>query len=128
MPYVDSTYYTANYYGEPIPALQFPRYEERAEEVVDLLTLGRIKEIGFSNLLPSVQDLVKKAVCAQIEYYEYSGIDVASTGNPANWTVGKVSVGGSSRGTDEKQKYSSAVCPMTVALLEQTGLMYRGIE
>lgn len=124
MAYVDETYYTGTYIGVSVDSSDFPRYEARAEEVIDLLIRGRIASGGMASCPPEVQTAVQKAICAQIEYYVYNGIDVASGGiSAAGFTVGKVSVskgGGSSAALQTGAK--TMISPQALALLEQTGL------
>lgn len=124
MAYVDSTYYTDIYIGVSVDPSDFPRYEARAEEIIDLLVRGRIASGEIASYPPDVQDKIRKAICAQIEYYVYNGIDVAATGvQTSGFTVGKVSVSkGSSASASVRSGAASMISPQAEALLAQTGL------
>lgn len=116
---VDYEYYT-EYMGEPIDGADFPRMEKKAERLIVQITHGRAKKAAQ---LPEVlQTAIKNAVCAQIEYYNLNGLDVAVTGETAaDWTVGKVRVNSGARASATGS--ASMVCPAAIAELEQTGLL-----
>lgn len=119
MPYVDKTYYDNTYIGAAVDTTDFPRYEKRAEDVINQLTRNRILHAGVSAFSDAMQECIKNAVCAQIEHYVYNGIDAANSGISAeSFTVGKVSVSGSKNAGKQ-----SMVSPQAIAFLEQTGLM-----
>lgn len=124
MAYVDQTYYEGTYLGVAVDSTDFPRYELRAEEVIDLFIRGRIASGELASSPQAVQDAVRKAICAQIEYYVYNGLDVASAGvTSAGFTVGKVTV---HAGTGSASKASTGaktmISPQAAAFLEWTGL------
>lgn len=126
MALVTQTFYTDTYYGETIAAADFPRYDARAEDMI----LGLIKKTEAQVLaLPSdMLLLVRKAICAQIEYlYEY-GLTVAVYGKEAGggFTVGKVSVNNGSS-TAAAAGARSMIAPAVSMYLEQTGLLYPGV-
>lgn len=124
MAYIDYQYYASDYYGTAIAADEFPQYERRAEDLIDMITQYRVKQSGLSSFPALTQELVKKAVAAQVEYYGINGIDVSSAGiTSPGFTVGKVSVNG---GTWTGKK--SMVSPEATMYLEQTGLLNRGVD
>lgn len=116
---VDFNYYTNEYLGEPIPETDFPRYDARAEDLIFGMINKTAEEAGALPVLP----LIKKAICAQIEYLFEYGIGVAVYGKEAGggFTVGKVSVnnGSSSVGAGAK----SMIAPAVYTYLEKTGLL-----
>lgn len=117
MPYVTEAFYTDTYYGMTVP--NWERYDARAEDLIDQITRYKIQRAGIASFPALTQTLIKKAVCAQIEYYIQNGIDVAQTGISAgSYTLGKVHVSGnaSEAGKD------TMVSPAAIAYLEQTGL------
>lgn len=119
MTIVSYEFYTTSYMGEPIPAEEFPRYDLRAENIIQQITHGATKE--FEKMPEAIQECVKNAICAQIEYFGLYGIDVAVSGRMGGgFTVGKVSV---TNGAQVKTGASSMVCPAAIAWLEQTGLL-----
>ena len=81
MALVTQAFYADTYLGEPIAAADFPRLDARAEDLV----LGLIKktEAQAEALAAPVLLLVRKAVCAQIEYLNEYGIGVAVYGKEA---------------------------------------------
>lgn len=118
---VSYDFYTNTYYGEPVSADDFTRYEARAEDAILIMIKRNADEAGA---LPApVLLAVQKAICAQIDYlYEY-GMSVSVYGKEAGggFTVGKVSVNnGSSTGAAGVR---SMIVPAAMAYLEQTGLL-----
>lgn len=118
---VDYDFYTNTYMGEPVTAEDFPRYEARAEDAI-LIVIN--KTVDEAALLPdAVLSAVKKAICAQIDYFYEYGIGVSVYGIEAGggFTVGKVSVNnGSATGAAGVR---SMIAPAVYAYLEQTGLL-----
>lgn len=120
MAIVTYAYYTQTYMGETVAETDFPRLEARAERIITQTTHGRAAD--FATLPAVLQDAVKTAICAQIEYYALMGEDIAVTGEMSNgWTVGKVHVNGSARVSATGA--ASMVCTAAIAALEQTGLL-----
>ena len=121
MAIVDETYYNDTYYGEPVATADFPRYDARAETAIALITRGLVTADNLDDFPECIQTAYKNAICAQIEYYAINGIYVSSSGLDANdYTIGNISV----RGNNTKSSgFSSSVCPASLALLEQTGLL-----
>ena len=73
MPYVDMDYYAENYRGESVDEADFSSLCDRAEEIIEEMTLYRVTPIIFPALPEMVQERVKMAVCAQIEYLDANG-------------------------------------------------------
>ena len=119
MAIVSYSYYTTEYMGEPISETDFPRYDLRAESIIQNITHGATKQ--FDNMPQDIKEAVQNAICAQIEYFGLYGIDVSVSGRTGGgFTVGKVSV---SNGAQVKTGAASIVCPSALAYLEQTGLL-----
>lgn len=103
----------------------------RASDIIDSITQYRIVQCGgISALPPLLQELVKKATAAQALYSTQNGLETVLTGESGQgFTVGKVHVDGqkatgSAGGNTAAQ---SMVSPLALTLLEQTGLMRRGV-
>lgn len=114
-------FYTNTYYGEPVSVDDFPRYEARAEDAI-LILIKKTNEEAAA-LPAAVLTLVKKAICAQIDYlFEYGmGISVYGKEAGGGFTVGAVSVNnGSAVGA---AGVKSMIVPAAYAYLEQTGLL-----
>lgn len=122
MAIVSYSYYTTEYLGEYVSETDFPRYDLRAESLIQQITKGATKQ--FEHMPADIQEAVKNAICSQIEYYSLYGIDVATTGIAVGggFTVGKVSVQNGAK-AGAKTGASGMVCPAVMAYLEQTGLL-----
>lgn len=118
---VDYEFYTSTYYGEPVTAEDYPKYEARAEDTILIMVKKTADEAGA---LPApVLAAVKKAICAQIDYLFEYGMGVSVYGKEAGggFTVGAVSVNnGSATGA---AGVKSMIVPAAYAYLEQTGLL-----
>lgn len=116
---VSYIYYTNEYMGEFVSETDFPRYDLKAESIIQNITHGATKY--FDDMPEDIQKAVKNAICAQIEYFSLFGVDVAVSGRTGGgFTVGKVSV---TNGAQVETGASSIVCPSALAFLEQTGLL-----
>lgn len=117
---VTEEYYTETYIGEPVDTAGFPRFNKRAEDIVNHITHGRLKD--FDTFSAEVKTSVQNAICAQIEFYALNGIEVSIIGDSTQgFTVGKVNVQkGSTKALTATQ---SMIAPMCFAYLECTGLL-----
>ena len=125
MLYVDEPYYNDTYHGEPVDSADFPSLCDRAGEMIEELTLYRLTPVTFPAMPESVQDLVKKAVCAQIEYLDANGgSDLDNGAGIQSATLGKFSYSGSVgvNGSTEQSRFS----PRAERILWPTGLIYQG--
>lgn len=119
-----------DYYGTcPISEDVFPVYAGAASDLIDAITEYRLVQGGGFAALPSlVQTLVQKAAAAQVLYFTQLGLETVLTGQAGqSFTVGKVSVSGGSLANANMTAGQLMISPTTKALLEQTGLMYRGV-
>lgn len=125
MAIVTYSYYTDTYNGEPVAVAAFPRFEARAEALIESITRG----VDFNRLPPAFQTAYKKAICAQIEYYAYNGINVATEGKSGggSYTIGKISVSGGGGESMASAAYLS-VAPAARQALELTGLLNRSVD
>ena len=73
MEYVDKEYYENTFHGEPVSEADFPALLARASEQVEELTLYQLTPTSFLVMPVAVQERIKKAVCAQIEYLDANG-------------------------------------------------------
>lgn len=125
MEYVDKTYYDETYEGESLTDDEFPKFNKRSQDIIDSLTSYQIPQIGFDNLKTNVQELIKKSVCAQIEYFKVEGIE--SNINGVSSSSQSVSISGfsysSSQPSSSRQK--NRVSPSTLMYLEGTGLLVK---
>jgi hypothetical protein len=118
MAYIDYTYYTDVYKGVPIQdADTFSRLSERASEIIDQVTNYTIQDIATLPMF--VQDQVKKATAAQVEYFVYAGEQVLHGDNGMT----DVRLGNFSYSVGAQ----SAISPAVINYLRPTGLLYRGV-
>lgn len=125
MAYVDENYYKDTFHGEPVDSADFPSLCERAGELIEELTLYRLTSLTFLAMSDDTQEIVKKAVCAQIEYLDANGgSDLDNGSGIQSATLGKFGYSGSSgvNGGTEQSRFS----PRAERLLWPTGLTYRG--
>lgn len=124
MAIVDATYYATVYMGQEASESDFAALEARAEDVVSAMTRWRVTADTIAALPAFQRTLVKKAICAQVDFFAVNGLDSVAGANDRGFTVGKVSVSGKS-GSDlvRKGAASDYISPMVLVYLEQSGLM-----
>ena len=125
MLYVDISYYIGTYKGEPVDNADFPSLCMRAEEHIEEMTMYRISPITVLAMPETVQERVKMAVCAQIEYLDANGgSDMDNGADLQSAGLGKFNYTKSSgvNGSTEQSMYA----PRAIRLLAPTGLLYRG--
>lgn len=124
-PYVDETYYESEYEGIEITSGDFYQFSKRASDVVDMLTEYLIQRVGLENLADQSQELIMKATCAQIEYYQVEGLESDVTGNSIS--SGSVSIGsfgyGANRMSSDTNRQRNRVAPNCLTYLQGTGLL-----
>ena len=122
MSYVTQDYYEDIFLGEPVADADFPNLLMRAEEMVEEMSMYRLNNATFSAMPEEIQEKVKKAVCAQIEYLDANGGSEVDTGNLLqSASLGKFSYNRTS-GASENIFYA----PRALRYLASTGLLYRG--
>ncbi|GAA5417925.1 hypothetical protein Pryu01_03003 [Paraliobacillus ryukyuensis] len=128
MPYIDYTYYTDEFQGEEVDEQTFNKYVRRASDLIDQVTNYVIAKYQFENLAAFIQDQVKKATAAQIEFYVVKG-------NPAELDAGEgvsnVSIGSFSYqegNNNQSSKQANRISPNALEYLRTTGLLYRGLD
>lgn len=125
MPYVDINYYASIYNGMEVEDEDFHSLCERAGEIIEEMTMYKVTPVAILAMPECVQDRVKMAVCAQIEYLDANGgadmdngVDLQSAGlGKFNFTKAS-----GANGSTEQSIYA----PRAVRILAPTGLLYRG--
>lgn len=120
MAIVDMAYYETVYRGEEASESEFPALEARAEDVIGAMTRWQVTACSFACLPPFQKALVKKAICAQIDYFAVNGLDSVTDSTDNGFSVGKVHVNGRS---GRKGAMVDHISPMVRMYLEQSGLM-----
>lgn len=126
MAIVDMAYYETVYHGEEASESEFPALEARAEDVIGAMTRWQVTACSFACLPPFQKALVKKAICAQIDFFAVNGLDSVVDNIENGFTVGKVRIGGQSGFFNTprmKGAMASNVSSMAIMYLEQSGLM-----
>lgn len=117
--YVDETYYTDTYLGQDVGA-DFNRLAARASEDVDRAAGD---SFVFEDLTTFQAELVKKATCAQIEYYFLNGEAYNEARN-----AGSEKIGGYERSVLVTQKVNQTdLAPRAFDYLTRAGLTFRGV-
>lgn len=125
MPYVTEAYYKDTFKGESVLPADFPSLCMRAEEIIEEMTMYRVSSTTFLSFSEDVQERIKKAVCAQIEYLDANGgSDMDNGADLQSAALGKFNYT-KSAGTNGSTK-QSIYSPRAQRLLLPTGLMYRG--
>lgn len=121
---VDFEYYYNVYMGTEAAQASFPALCARAQDVIGAMTRWRATEETVNAMHPRLQTLVKKAICAQVDYFALNGLDSVAGSSDRGFTVGKVSISGKS-GSDLVRRGVMAehISPMASMYLEQSGLM-----
>lgn len=125
MPYVDREYYVGTFKGESVDDADFPSLCMRAEELIEEMTMYRVTPITVLAMPEAVQERVKMAVCAQIEYLDANGgSDMDNGADLQSAGLGKFNYTKSSGANGSTKQ--SAYAPRAIRLLAPTGLLYRG--
>lgn len=123
MGYVTDDYYKSVFKGEPVISADFPSLCLRASEIVEEMTMYRLNETTYRSMSEHMQDRIKKAVCAQIEYLDANGGAEMDTGiGLQGASLGKFSY---AAGTSEAAM-QSIYAPRALRMLIPTGLLNRG--
>lgn len=117
------SYYTDEWLGNTVSETDFPRLEMLAEDTINHTVRNALKD--FDNMDTDVQTAIKKAICAQVDYYGVFSDNVGFSADEVGFTVGKVSVQGGGSGNGESDKMY--VCPRAIMYLELTGLLNRSV-
>ena len=128
MAIVDWTFYSTVYMGTEATQTDFAKLEARAADVVGAMTRWKATAETVANFSPQIATLIKKAVCAQVDYFAVNGFDSVTGGSDRGFTVGKVSIAGKS-GSNLRAvgAMAESISPMALMYLEQTGLMYPAV-
>lgn len=125
MSYVTNDYYQNTFHGEPVADTDFLSLLDRAQEIVEEMTMYRLTPVTVLAMDEDTQERVKKAVCAQIEYLDANGENDMDNGNDLqSASLGKFNYTKASSASGSTQQ--SMYAPRAVRLLAPTGLLYRG--
>lgn len=120
MSYVEYEYYAGVYGGESADDADFSSMCTKAEEIIEEMTMYKLTPMTFLAMPEDVQEKIKKAVCAQIDYLDANeGIDFGNDFQSA--CLGKFSYSKVSSGSSSVSIYS----PRARRILLPTGLLSR---
>lgn len=131
MPYITPEYYIDEYKGADAGE-DLDRYIQRASDMIDQVTNYALAGVEFERLAQFIQDQVKKATAAQVEFYVVLGgseeVD-AGAHDAGQVRVGSFSYGGRGSGGGAGGRGEPArISPTALGFLEPTGLLYRGLD
>jgi hypothetical protein len=122
MLYIDYAYYTDDFKGVLVTQEEFDRLVRRASDKIDSLTSYVLHRVDFTQLAQLIQENVKKATAAQVEYLISLGGELAVHGDaPSSVSISNFSYSTESEG-------SQTVSPVVIEYLKPTGLLYRGVS
>lgn len=122
MSVVDYTFYTTVYMGTEATATSFPALNARASDLIGAMTRWAVDENNITRLPAKVQELYKKAICAQVDALAINGTESLADGVVNGFTVGKVTVQGR-QAQQSGGRLAACVSALAVGYLEQTGLL-----
>ena len=128
MPYVDLTYYLNTYGGNwpsNLTSDDFTKLETRASLVIDSLTNLNAQVQGFDNLPSLMQQAIKNAVCAQIEYMLKNGTDALHGIQLSSVSIGSFNYQVSS--ASDSRISAGGISPEVMLHLSSSGLLYAGV-
>ena len=123
MSYVDISYYTDTFRGEPVNETDFPSLCERASELVEEMCMHRISEQYMNSYPEDIQERIKKAVCAQIEYMDANG--GSDTDNGADLQSAALGKFNYTRAVGSNG-IQAAYAPRAIRIMAPTGFLYKG--
>lgn len=125
MLYVNETYYNEIFKGESVDTADFPDLCARAEEIIEELTMYNLTLPAFNDMSEDIQEQIREAVCAQIEYLDANGGSEMDNGTGLqSASLGKFSYTQASGADGSAQQPIYA--PRAMRILAPTGLLYRG--
>lgn len=127
MAIVDWAYYSATYLGQGAQESEFPALEARAEDVIEAMTRWAATADTIANLPAITRTLVKKAICAQVDFFGINGLDSLAVDTSKGFTVGKVTIQASAAAR-ASGKMADSIAPLALMYLEQSGLMGPQVE
>lgn len=135
MQWIDQNYYETTYNGTPIENMdEFIAIANAAERVIDQATSFRLSlsnpsssyPDGFSSYPTAIQNMVKMAISAQIEYFYELGFHTeAGAGQVQSASIGGFSF---SNPAADSNKRNSLRSDVAMEYLGYTGLLYRGVD
>jgi hypothetical protein len=119
---VDYSFYTDTYKGEEADQASFPSLCAHASRVIGAMTRWQVDEDTIDRFPHFTQTLYRLAICSQIDFLAFNGVETLAAGEAVGFSVGKVRVDGG-RNASAGGALSASVSPAAMLYLEQSGLM-----
>lgn len=123
---VSYSFYTDVYKGTDATQASFPLLLAHASRVIGAMTRWQVTEDTIGNYPSFTQTLYRLAICSQIDFLAFNGVESMSAGESDGFTVGKVRVDAKAA-SSAGGAMSASVSPAAKMYLEQTGLLYPGV-
>ena len=123
---VSYSFYTDTYKGTDATQVSFPSLLAHASRVIAAMTRFRVTEENIGTYPSLTQTLYRLAICSQIDFLAFNGVETMSAGESDGFTVGKVRVDAKAA-SSAGGAMSASVSPAAKLYLEQTGLLYPGV-
>lgn len=123
---VDYSFYTDTYKGTEADQASFPSLCAHASRVIGAMTRWQVDEDTIERFPHFTQTLYRLAICSQIDFLAFNGVETMSAGESDGFTVGKVRVDAKAA-SSAGGAMSASVSPAAMLYLEQTGLLYPGV-
>ena len=120
MGYITGDYYTNIYKGEAVND-NLATLIERASDIIQSSTMYRIRQL--EEFPPFIQEQIMKATAAQVEFIDGNGgLAGLNEKGGQSTSLGKFSITSSAI-----ENAANGISPRSIAYLEPTGLLYRGL-
>lgn len=125
--FADKDFYIYAYKGEKIPEERLDMRLEEASAVCGAVCFGWLSEDSLGKMSDGCAEKIRLAVCVQADFIEEKGgLYGLSSDGVGSYKLGDFSY--SDRGYySQKRQAEELICPASYAILEQTGLTFRGV-
>ena len=124
MAYADTEYYQTTYAGAAIPEEKQAQALEMASNLVDGLTMFRIRAAGFSTLTAFQQEIVKNVCCQIAEDLSDGGYLDGGVPLSGSFRLGDLSI---DKDTNQMKVNGIPIRGVALGMLRATGLVYAGV-
>lgn len=124
MLYADFEYYSQTYKGK-LPQEEAEKALKQASRHIDTLTYNRIVGVGFDNLTPFQQEIVKECTCMMADFEHKNADMISSLIN--SYSINGASISFSGEAANCQIINGVVMQKDTYAYLEQTGLCCRSL-
>ncbi len=125
--FADRDFYLNVYKGEKISEERLDMRLEEASAVCGAVCFGRLSADSLGKMSDGCAEKIRLAVCVQADFIEEKGgLYGIGSDSVGSFKLGDFSY--SDRGYyTQKRQAEELICPASYAILEQTGLTFRGV-